>query len=310
MMPAVASGRNKIPFSGPIRLANAVIWAIALSTGPALPAFAAAGPQPIGAIGQIEPASGVVDIFGSAGARVTAVYVRTGQVVKAGTLLMSTQAASPNDDAKLAALQLDTAKKIAEREVAAETAAVRVAENARNQAASALKIYRSMGQTLVSRKEMDRLEESFEAADLALKAERAKLSLTASRTQGDILSASRQLDLALQRTELRAPIDGSVLHISREVGSQLTTDPAIQMGDLRTMYVVCQVYEGDMLAISPGMSATVRGHALTAPLHGSVDEVGRMIAPRSRLGEVRIRLDRTDPADRLVGMEVDVRIER
>jgi hypothetical protein len=39
---------------------------------------------------------------------------------------------------------------------------------------------------------------------------------------------------------------------------------------------------------------------------GRVESVGRLIGTRSQLGDVRIRLDKNEPADRLVGMEVEI----
>jgi len=41
-----------------------------------------------------------------------------------------------------------------------------------------------------------------------------------------------------------------------------------------------------------------------------IEEIGRIVDTRSRLGEVRIRLDSAEPANRLVGMEVEVVIAR
>jgi hypothetical protein len=58
------------------------------------------------------------------------------------------------------------------------------------------------------------------------------------------------------------------------------------------------------------MGATIRAQPLSQPLHGRIEDVGRMVETQSRLGEVRIRLDRADPASRLVGMQVDVTINR
>ena len=57
------------------------------------------------------------------------------------------------------------------------------------------------------------------------------------------------------------------------------------------------------------MRATIRAQALPSPLGGRVEEVGRTVDTQARLGEVRIRLDSTDPVSRLVGMQVDVSID-
>jgi HlyD family secretion protein len=268
-----------------------------------------AGGLTIGAVGQIVPESGVVDIIGSPGSRVLAVYVHVGEVVKAGTLLMSTQGVTPQSDIATAKSQLDAARKLAVEEVAAQTAAFHLARSVAAQANASARIYKAMGSALVSKKKLDLLEAAATQARLSLRAEQDKLRVTRTKTRSALVSAQRLYDLALQGADLRAPIDGSILRINQTVGTQLGNGAAIEMGDLGVMYVLCQAYEGDILHLRPGMRATIRSHALAAPLQGRVEEVGRMIDPHTEIGNVRIRLDNAAPADRLVGMEVNVTID-
>ncbi len=82
------------------------------------------------------------------------------------------------------------------------------------------------------------------------------------------------------------------------------------MGDLRSMYVVCQVYEGDLLRLKPGMRATIKAQPLAKPLYGRIEQIGRIVDSRTRLAEITLKLDSPDPANRLVGMEVEVDIDR
>ena len=262
----------------------------------------------IGAIGQIIPKGGVVDVIGSPGSRVIAVYVHIGEVVKAGTLLMNTHAMAPGSDVVTAKSQLDAAKKLAVEEVAAQTAAVRLAASVAAQANSSARIYKAMGSSLVSKKELDRLEAAATQARLSLDAERDKLRVTKTQTQSALVSAQRLYALALQGADLRAPINGTILRIKRTVGTQLGSGAAVEMGNLNVMDVLCQVYEGDILRLRPGMRATIRSRALPTPLQGRVKEIGRIIDPHAEIGNVLIRLDNAEPANRLVGMEVDVSI--
>jgi HlyD family secretion protein len=283
--------------------------ALAISACFAVPAAARnASGSNIGAIGQIVPESGIVDVIGSPGSRVVAVYVHVGELVKAGTLLMSTRATAPGGDIATARSQLDAAKKLAVEEVAAQTAAVRLAESVAAQANASLRIYRAMGRSLVSKKELDHLEASETQARLSLDAERDKLRVTKVQTQSAVESAQRLYALTLQGSDLRAPIDGTILRINRTVGTQLGSGAAAEIANLNVMDVLCQVYEGDILRVHPGMQAIIRSRALPAPLHGRVEEVGRLIDSHAEIGNVRIRLDNANPADRLVGMEVDVSI--
>jgi HlyD family secretion protein len=109
--------------------------------------------------------------------------------------------------------------------------------------------------------------------------------------------------------QVRAPSDGMILAVNQHVGEALN-GPAIQMGDISAIYVSCQVFQGDLLKVKPGMNATITSNAFDKPLAGNVEYVGRLVQTNAQLGEVKIRLDDTDLASRLVGMEVNVKIAR
>lgn len=285
--------------------------ALALMLALALPVQAAPSTgAATGAIGQIVPAGGIVGVSGAQGSLVSEILVRDGQAVKAGTLLMRTVAGTPDTDPALARKQLKAAEDLGAQQLAAETATLALAQSRYDQAKTTLATYQGLGATIVSRKELDGYTAAATDAATALKAEQARLSAVKTQSQSSLNAARRQLEAAVAGTELRAPIDGTVLKINRHAGERLGSEPAIQLGNLSTMYVVCQIYEGDLLRLRPGMRATITAQPLAQPLHGSVEEVGRMVDTQARLGEVRIRLDRADPASRLVGMQVDVAIAR
>ena len=293
-----------------LRACLAAAGLVAAMAIPAVSAEQTTGEQTTGAVGRIVPASGVVGVFAAPGSRVTAILVHTGQRVKAGTLLMRTRATTADTDPDLARRQLKAAQELAVQQVAAQTATVALARSRYDQAKSALDTYRGMGSSITSKKEMSELSHAAADAAATLHAEEARLRVAKAQTETNLDVAKRQAEAALAGTELRAPIDGTILKIARRVGEQVGSDPPIQMGDVRTMYVVCQIYEGDLLRLKPGMGATIRAQPLGRPLHGRIEDVGRMVETQSRLGEVRIRLDSADPASRLVGMQVDVTINR
>jgi HlyD family secretion protein len=93
------------------------------------------------------------------------------------------------------------------------------------------------------------------------------------------------------------------------------------MGQLRTMWVLAEVYENDLLRIKEGQTATVTAAALAEPLYGRVTLVGRLIsrqavvdvdptaATDARVAEVLVRLDRAEPAARMINLQVTVRID-
>ena len=89
-----------------------------------------------------------------------------------------------------------------------------------------------------------------------------------------------------------------------------TGAPAIEMGDIRKMYVICQAFQGDLLKLRPGLRAKIKSSAFAIPLKGVVENVGRLVDTKAQLGDVRIRLDDPRLASRVVGMEVEVEIAR
>jgi multidrug resistance efflux pump len=279
--------------------------AIALSSG----GSAHAAPQTTGAMGQIVPAGGIVGVTGAPGSMVTKVYVHPGQEVKAGTLLMSTEAQTPDTDPALARKQLQVAQELSVEQVEAQTETVALAQSRNDQAKTALATYQGLGSSIVSKKEMDGYIAAAGDAAKTLAAEEARLKAAKAQAQGNLNAARRQLEATVDGTELRATVDGTVLKITRQPGERLGSDPAVQLGDLSTMYVVSQVDEDDLLRLKPGMAATITAQPLSKPLHGRIEEIGRLIDTQARLGEVRIRLDSADPASRMVGMQVDVAIE-
>jgi multidrug resistance efflux pump len=109
---------------------------------------------------------------------------------------------------------------------------------------------------------------------------------------------------------MTAPIGGMILRIDQHVGENLTGGPAIEMGDIRKMYVICQTFQGDLLKLRPGLRATIKSSAFSKPLKGVVENVGRLVDTKAQLGDVRIRLDDPRVASRVVGMEVEVEITR
>jgi HlyD family secretion protein len=288
---------------------------IVVAIGCALAMFVA-GSAPLaaednaGAVGQIEPAGGVVAVAGPPGTVVRTVRVRQGDMVKAGDLLMTLDGGSQTGDRDLAAIDLTAARKLAVSQVAAQALAVKLAEQRLAEATRQLAAYRALGSQSTSANELARLEAAQQEAQVSLDAEKAKQDVVSQETARSVQEAAKKFDLAKSALEIHAPSDGTVLKIEKRPGQLLGPGPALEMADLSTMYVTCQVYEGDLLDISPGMKATIRSPTLDQPLTGKVEEISRLIDTRAKLGDVRIRLDKAAPANRLVGMEVEVVIAR
>lgn len=281
-------------------------FAAALGAAALVFAPQAANAESVGAIGQIVPGPGFIDIGGLPGAIVRSIKVVPGQQVKQGELMMVLDSGDLNADFKLASMAWMAAKDIAKQQIAAQQLAVTLAAQNMEEANREYQVYRVMGSTATSTKEMNRLRGVAGSARLSVEMEKAKLKVVTLQAENDVRAAERRMKVAAASTEIRAPSGGTVLKIGRGVGERVIGEPVIRMADLRSMDVTCQVFEADLLKIRPGMRATIKNNAFSKPLTGIVRTVGRMVEARAKLGEVRIRLDRPSPADRLVGMEVEV----
>lgn len=276
-----------------------------------LPAGAALAQQPAkkpnaGAIGQIVPANGVILLGGTPGAVVRDVRVRAGDTVKAGTVLMTLQGSSIQANLDLANQELQAARAGNAANAAAQDLAVQLAQQQLNEATRQLTTYTSLGAQSAATGEIARLTALQNQSRLSLQIEQAKQRATRSDTAKILQAATTRQALAQAAAEIRAPSDGTILRIDRRPGQSLTADAAIQMADLRVIYVNCQVYEGDLLRLRRGMKARITSSTLPRPLTGTVDEIGGIVDTRARLGDVRIRLDSVETANRLIGMDVEV----
>ena len=93
------------------------------------------------------------------------------------------------------------------------------------------------------------------------------------------------------------------------------------MGRTDQMYVIAEVVESDVSRVRVGQRATISGEALCAPLHGQVAFIGMQVArdniaqtdpvslQDSRVVEVKIRLDESQEAARLIHGQVTAVIE-
>lgn len=183
--------------------------------------------------------------------------------------------------------------------------------------------------TLVHRsaqEELKRLKASF-----ILNKAKAQANLDSARANLKYYQASIDLDSlgkGLEQARVRvtgsvvtAPIDGQVLQVHTQPGEVVRNPGILTMANLKTIDVIAEVYESDLLRIKEGQPAAITSTALGEPLSGRVTLVGRLIkrqtvfnanptaATDARVGEVWIRLDQSDQAARLLNLQVTVRID-
>jgi HlyD family secretion protein len=263
----------------------------------------------IGATGYIAPATGIILMRAPPDAIIRTIYVHLGDHMKKGDPLVELVDDAPKAELGIAAAEYDTATRNATLRTAAAALSLSLAEEKLQRAQKEAAAYRAVGAGGTSSKELIELAGSVEEARLSVELEKAKQQQVQTETDTAAKTAAARLDLAKTKLAtyfLHAPSDGTILKLDRSVGDATTGEPLLQFADLSAMTVICQVYEGDMLKLKRGMKATVQATGIPDLGPGVVEQIGQLIDTRSQLGEVRIRLDRVTPADRLVGMSVEV----
>ena len=147
--------------------------------------------------------------------------------------------------------------------------------------------------------------------------------------QGRLQEAGAELvkvDADLVNTELRAPIDGTVLRIHARVGERPSEDDGIlELGDSDRMEALIEVYESDIARVRQGQAVemTSENGGFEGVLHGTVRRISPQVRQRevlstdptgdadARIVEVRVRLEPASIADvrNLTGMKVIARLK-
>ena len=148
-------------------------------------------------------------------------------------------------------------------------------------------------------------------------------------------SRTRELEIGLKNLEqelflsknklatytIPSPVEGEILTIFSRAGEVPRTLPILKMADIRTMVVVAEVYETDLLKIHQGQKAVITSPALPGKLTGKVVHISRLIFKRTikdidpyqpldyRVAEVRILLDDPETAARFIQLQVDVELK-
>jgi HlyD family secretion protein len=258
-----------------------------------------AAPEAVAALGRLDPAGDIrvlaAPITGIGGSpRITELLVAEGDKVRADQLLARFDN-QPNQKAELELLR------------------TRIANLSRRL---------SIQQRDLSRYRKLAREGAFSAADLDLLEQRT-LEL-----QGQLQEAKASLVKAhtdLVNTELRAPIDGTVLRIQSRVGERPGDDGILELGASDRMEALVEVYESDIDRVRLGQPVTITSEngGFNGTLKGRVRRISPQVRQRevlstdptadsdARIIEVRVRLDPDDAARvaDLTGLKVIARLQ-
>ena len=310
------------------------------STGASQEVDAPVARSTVAALGRLEPGDGVIDIGAPPGERVSKLEVRENQDVEEGQVLAyldshATRRAERDlqrSRVEEARLRVRTAEESGPLAVQAQEATARRLEMELEQASNELARSRKLSQErAVTDQELDRQQtltelarEAVAQARVVLERERKMQDFAALEARSHLATAEASLRVAEEAFRLSmvaAPVAGRVLHVHVQEGEPITQGTLLQLGEIDRMYAVAEVYETDVPLVRPGQRAVITSPALPGPIEGTVELVGQTIRKNDVLGidpvasrdqrvvEVRIRLDESEAASKLIHLQVDVKID-
>ena len=267
----------------------------------------------IGGTGRIQAGSGTIVLNAPSGRIVERVTVKPGERVRKGTVLviMSDHALRLIERDSAAERQRDAERQY-EIRATVSSLDVEAARLSLAQARDEAEAIAALDRRTIAPRERRQRENAVALAETNLKLAEAKRDearmsfeseLKALRTRRSIATA----DVAM--TQMLAPVDSTVLEVNVQAGASPGGGPAVTLADTSRMYVVADFFEGDLQKLAPGQRASVNNAALGPPLQAQVERIGRSVDPVNRLAKVWLLLDQTSPADRFIGMQVDVKVE-
>jgi HlyD family secretion protein len=258
------------------------------------------GPAGVGALGRVEPGSGVVVL----GARslsgqpsiVGRLLVDDGDRITAGQPVAHLDSRDQLEAAlHQATARIDVARRQLSQVVAGakpSDVAARKADVARFEAelAAARQEHRrhaSLGAN-VTAAQLDSLQLRIDATAQALEAARQHLASTAETREVDVALAMAQVEAAKRdearaRTELdasiiRSPLTGRVLKVHARAGEQVQAAGIMEVAPTAPMYVVAEVPDSDIARVKKGQRATITSDGLAAAVHGAVERIEPVVA--------------------------------
>ena len=300
---------------------------------------AANAPWAASATGRVEPKDGEIRIASQVPGRIIEVQAKTNDVVKAGDLLVRL------DDqeiyTKIAAARAEVSVREREREEEKVTGLAQDRRNADDAVAKAERALftaheafddaaRAKSADASKTGDLKSERDKVEAAKAKLDSERDALETVnaksgmplAMRLEASLAIARADLsaaEIALERTRVRAPSDGTVLNMIARAGETAVPSPdsvLLVMGDLSALRLRAEVEERDAAKVSVGQKVVVKADAFPdKSFEGTVTSISQSLGtpriatrgPRRpndlEVVEVMVALDGNPPL--FTGMRVD-----
>ncbi|MFO0947750.1 MAG: HlyD family efflux transporter periplasmic adaptor subunit [Planctomycetota bacterium] len=262
------------------------------------------------ALARLEPASGLIAVGVTPGARLQSVEASIGQKVEANAVLAVLEGSAAREEqfrlAELQKAKADFLRQIKREELALsrkqfdslqatrldsqkqavalleESVKIAAADLARFIEGNVSKPQISQQQLLLNTTKGNLLEAQVKLRELEVAielqgAQRALEDKQLSDANPEYELANRQVALAkadLELTKIRAPIAGEVLQVLAHAG-EVSSGPILYLGDTSSMVAVAEVYQSDVAAIRVGEEAKVSIFGTTVA--GKIERVGALV---------------------------------
>jgi len=296
---------------GAIGLTATVIWGRPLATKKAEPAKTTQTEFLVAAAGRVEPVSENIKLASELNGKLKAMFVEEGDHVRRGQVM----AELVNDDyrAQVASAEAEVTQKEAELRKVINGARIQERREAQSNVDEAkavmdhaqlemVRYQKLFAAGVVSREEQDQYAKEYAVAKARYEEMSHHHNLVAAdareedraMAEANVQLAKAQLEEAravLDKTFVRAPIDGTVLRKYHRAGesvsnSAVNPDPIFTIGDERALRVRVDVDEDDVSKLVVGQSAYV-----TADAYGSRKFYAHVVRIGQELGRKNIRTD-------------------
>lgn len=148
---------------------------------------------------------------------------------------------------------------------------------------------------VVSERIVEEDENAHARAAAELQLARQSLAL-AEAEQELVLRERREIELTIERSDLRAPAAGRILARHARLGAMTSSsaEPLFLIAEDGALEFVAEVTETSFVRLREGMRATVSLPGRDQPVTGSVRLSAAQLDPKTRSGTVRIALDEAD----------------
>jgi RND family efflux transporter MFP subunit len=224
-------------------------------------------------VGSLRPIA-EVQVMSKIAGRVEKVLVDVGDIVQAGQLLAQVEDREIQQQIQEAEASLSVAR-----------AAIRGREAELKNVVLQVKRYRELHeQNLIARQDLDDLITRQQSAEAQLELGKAQ----ATQAQANL----NQFKINLENTRSNAPMDGFVGKRSIHPGALVAINtPIVNLVDLRTLRMVINVVERDIVRVNKGVTAEVSVDAFPGrTFAGKVLRVSPVMDPATRTGQVEIHV--------------------